>query len=144
NTAWDYQARVISSQISYLVFTEDPAAVPIKFVPPPFASGTLSNLLCQPEQSLNCLVGENAYGNWSLEIWDSRAGATSPFPQLVSWQLRFVFENPLPPPIITAAQVLSNHFCLTWTSLPDSQYYVQGKTNLTDASWAVISPPLTA
>jgi hypothetical protein len=63
---------------------------------------------------------------------------------LVNWQLSFVFENSLPPPVITSAQVITNNFCLTWTSLPAGVYYVQGKTNLDDGNWTVVSPPLVA
>jgi hypothetical protein len=146
DTAWDYQASVVSPYTTYLVFTEDTATAPadIKFAVPPFASGSVSNLFCLPEESLHAFVGETAYGNWNLEIRDNRAGAASPLPQLLKWQLQFVFENGLPPPVITAAQVLTNSFCLTWTSMPGTQYYVQGKTNLTDSAWTVISPALIA
>jgi hypothetical protein len=146
DTAWEYQASVVSPFITYLVFTEDAATAPvdIKFAAPPFASGSLSNLFCLPEESLNAFVGETAFGNWNLEIRDSRAGAASPLPQLLSWQLQFVFENGLPPPVIIAAQVLTNSFCLTWASMPGTQYHVQGKTNLTDSGWTVVSPALTA
>jgi hypothetical protein len=144
NTAWEYQASVVSVQPSYVVFTDDPAATPIKFTSPPFFSGSLSNFYCQPEQSLGSLVGENPYGNWGIEIWDNRAGAGSPPPQLLGWQLNFAFENALPPPIITGAQIITNSFCLTWTSLPGHPYYVQGKTNLLDANWTVISPAIPA
>jgi subtilisin-like proprotein convertase family protein/subtilisin family serine protease len=144
NTAWQYQASVVSLQPSYVVFTDDPAATPIKFASPPFFSGSLSNFYCQPEQSLSGLAGESAYGNWKLEIWDNRAGAASPPPQLLSWDLSLVFENALPPPVITSAQIITNNFCLTWNSLPGHSYYVRGKTNLLDPNWDVISPAIPA
>jgi subtilisin-like proprotein convertase family protein len=46
-----------------------------------------------PEQSLDALKGENAQGQWQLEVWDNRVGATNPAPSLVSWQLRFNFPT---------------------------------------------------
>ena len=49
-----------------------------------------------PEESLDLLDGENAQGQWQLEIQDDRVGATNPAPSLVSWQLRFNFPYTLP------------------------------------------------
>jgi hypothetical protein len=63
---------------------------------------------------------------------------------LLSWQLSLVFENELPPPTIISAAVITNNFCLSWTSLPASEYYVQAKTNLTDSAWTTASPPIIA
>jgi subtilisin-like proprotein convertase family protein len=57
-------------------------------------------LFYQPEESLDSLIGENAYGEWKLEIWDNLAGATNPPPVLEGWQLRFVFEDDKPAPIV--------------------------------------------
>ena len=62
----------------------------------------LGNLYYLPEQSLDELDGESAYGNWTLEIWDSRTGAyITNGNELVNWQLQFVlqtnvFASPLP------------------------------------------------
>ena len=44
-----------------------------------------------PEESLKELVGDNALGDWKLEIWDSRAGATNPAPQLLSLEIELPF-----------------------------------------------------
>jgi subtilisin-like proprotein convertase family protein len=49
-----------------------------------------------PEASLTAFDGQSAFGDWQLEIWDSRAGATNPAPMLLSWQLRLLFENTVP------------------------------------------------
>src|SRR6185503_13278463 len=51
-----------------------------------------------PEESLAALSGEDAFGTWRLEIWDTRAGATNNNPQLLEWLLNFrlVALNPLP------------------------------------------------
>lgn len=43
-----------------------------------------------PEETLDVLKGENAYGLWQLEIWDSRTGATNQV-SLLDWQMQFVF-----------------------------------------------------
>jgi subtilisin-like proprotein convertase family protein len=53
-----------------------------------------------PEESLDDLKGDSAYGEWKLEIWDNVAGATYPPPILMGWQLRFVFEDDKPAPIV--------------------------------------------
>jgi hypothetical protein len=37
-----------------------------------------------------------------------------------------------------------NSFCITWTSLPGVHYYVQGRMTLTDPTWDVVSPTITA
>ena len=42
-----------------------------------------------PEESLDALIGEDAYGLWTLEIIDTRAGATNNNPELVQWQIDF-------------------------------------------------------
>ncbi len=79
---------------SYLVFTEDAnlTTTPIKFAVPPFVSTTNSDLYYLPEQSLDTYAGENAAGEWLLEIQDDRAGAGLTN-TLGSWQLRFNFTT---------------------------------------------------
>jgi subtilisin-like proprotein convertase family protein len=49
-----------------------------------------------PEAKLSAFDGEPPYGDWTLEIWDARAGATNPAPVLLGWQLRFLFQNAAP------------------------------------------------
>ena len=52
-----------------------------------------------PEESLKALVDEKAEGLWRLEIIDTRVGGTNDVPpELISWQLRFVFQNDIPIP----------------------------------------------
>jgi hypothetical protein len=99
---WEYTATVVSPVPGFVTFTEDTnwAQVPIKFAPPPFvpAGGNL-DLYYLPEESLNAFVGQDAFGKWTLEMWDTRAGATNPAPQLLAWQLRFIFDNTVAVPI---------------------------------------------
>lgn len=56
------------------------------------ASTALQNLYYQPEQSLDPLLGTKAFGLWTLEVLDNRAGATNNA-SLVGWDLNFTFAN---------------------------------------------------
>ncbi|MCX7721713.1 MAG: hypothetical protein N2379_01455, partial [Verrucomicrobiae bacterium] len=49
------------------------------------------------EESLEAFKGENALGEWRLEVWDTRMEATNPPPTILNWQLRFLFETVVPP-----------------------------------------------
>src|ERR1017187_8217868 len=55
----------------------------------------LTNLYYLPEQSLNELVGDSAFGTWTLQIWDNRANAavTAADAQLLNWELQFVLQT---------------------------------------------------
>ena len=55
-----------------------------------------------PEESLKVLDGENSYGEWKLEILDTRTGATNNV-SLIDWQLAFTFqtEGPLPTTLVS-------------------------------------------
>lgn len=46
-----------------------------------------------PEESLDTLKGENAKGDWKLEIWDNRAGAPIGAAELLNWQLHLTFAS---------------------------------------------------
>ncbi len=45
-----------------------------------------------PEEPLTGLIGERANGNWKLEVWDNRTGATN-LATLLGWQLQLTLEN---------------------------------------------------
>ena len=62
------------------------------------------NLYYLPEQALQDLVGSNAFGNWTLEIRDARTGAVSTNAELESWQLQFILETNIAPPIAIPPQ----------------------------------------
>ena len=53
----------------------------------------VQDLYYLPEQPLDLYDGLNAQGAWTLEIQDDRAGATNPTPELLSWQLRFLYTT---------------------------------------------------
>ncbi|MCB1128622.1 MAG: hypothetical protein KDM81_19150, partial [Verrucomicrobiae bacterium] len=53
-----------------------------------------------PEETIKPLIGENAPGDWKLEVTDRRVGATNPVtPELISWQLQLTFAPPLIPAV---------------------------------------------
>ena len=62
-----------------------------------------SELYYLPEQSLSTLFGEDAFGVWTLEIWDNRTGpgTATNLAQLIEWQLNFGLGPSNPPPVIT-------------------------------------------
>jgi subtilisin-like proprotein convertase family protein len=92
-------------------------------------SGKPSDLYYLPEQSLDTYAGENANGEWTLEVQDDRVGATNPAPSLVSWQLRFNFTTPTTP--ASSIGTLTNAVPLTNGIPPDSiaYYLVNVPTN---------------
>jgi subtilisin-like proprotein convertase family protein len=46
--------------------------------------------------------------------------------------------------VITDWQASSSSLCLTWNALAGVEYYVQGKTGVTDTNWVTLSPTVTA
>lgn len=76
------------------------------------------SLYALPEESLTRLTGENARGDWRLEIWDSRTGKFLTN-VLQSWQLNFVFQN-------TAVPGVLEHGVPKTNSIPPGQiaYYI--------------------
>jgi len=46
-----------------------------------------------PEEPLSALKGQDAYGDWKLEVWDTRLNVAVTNGSLVSWQLKFQFVN---------------------------------------------------
>jgi len=162
---WTYTAGGVFTNYEYLAFTEDTnlTTTPIKFAPTPFVpdtNGPLNNLYYRAEQSLAPLIGASADGAWQLEVLDNRAGATSPTPMLVSWQLEFQ----LAPAYIFAfvpnlgfsgnsgagvtntnggnASVTSSGSQLSWSAAIGASYQVQWKDSLT-APWNTITNPKT-
>jgi hypothetical protein len=58
-----------------------------------------SELNYLPEESLAVLNGEDAYGVWKLEVWDTRTG-TNVAGSLMDWQLNFVQVPSNAPPVV--------------------------------------------
>lgn len=103
NTFWRYVLTSTRLKPLYFAFTENTnlATVPVKFATPPFtnvnsfdAAATPSQGISYlPEEPLSRFDGRCALGPWTLELWDTRAGATNPSPALVSWQLSLVLQD---------------------------------------------------
>ncbi len=73
-----------------------------------------------PEEALDAFDGEPAVGEWTLEVWDNRAGAVTPEPILQNWQLLMSLANTNFP-----ATALSNGECATNTVVGDEiQFYI--------------------
>jgi len=108
-TAWTYTVTSTTANYLYTIFTEDTnkTTVPIKFALPPYTNANYigtnlafaNGIYFLPEETLTKLQAERAYGDWRLEVHDTRAGATNPAPTLLSWELLLRFENTLPAPI---------------------------------------------
>ena len=94
----------------------------------------LTNVYYLPEESMQPLVGDSAYGEWTLEIWDNRVGgyiagngiATNS--QLVSWQLQFTVQTN--PPVTLSPEGLDTN------SVPAGQITYFAVTVPTWASYA--------
>jgi subtilisin-like proprotein convertase family protein len=113
-TAWSYTVGSMNAKYVYATLTENTneTITPMKFAIPPFTVpnyiGTNTALTNQifylPEDSdgLAQFVDTSSLGEWKLEVWDNRVGATNPQPVLLGWQLSFVFETqePLPTPLV--------------------------------------------
>ncbi|HTD67194.1 MAG TPA: hypothetical protein VK846_11755, partial [Candidatus Limnocylindria bacterium] len=50
-----------------------------------------------PEEPLAPLVGQQAFGQWNLEVWDSRLGAQMSASDLLSWRLNLNYVRTNPP-----------------------------------------------
>ncbi len=62
-----------------------------------------SELDYQPETSLDALAGQDAFGTWQLEIWDTRSESyisTNLLPVLVDWRLDFQLLPANVPPVV--------------------------------------------
>ncbi len=109
-TAWEYTIKSTMAQFVHTIFTEDTnkTLMPVKFAVTPFTNvnyiGTnwlyTNNIYYLPEDDLKRFATENAQGDWTLEVWDNRAGATNPAPALVSWELLLTYERSMPKPTL--------------------------------------------
>jgi len=63
-----------------------------------------------PEEPFTPLIGQQAAGEWELEVWDSRLGAAAGNAELISWCLNLEYVRTNPP--LTA---LRNHLPFTGT-----------------------------
>jgi subtilisin-like proprotein convertase family protein len=113
-TEWNYTVDARTAKYVFTTFTENTneTVTPMKFAIPPFTVpnyiGTNVALTNQifylPEDSggLAQFTDTSSGGEWKLEVWDNRVGATNPQPVLLGWQLSFVFatQESVPPPLV--------------------------------------------
>ena len=98
NTAWQSQSfsfTAVTNSLLLQVSGLEPGMLLDSFN---VSEDPLGNLYYFPEQPLDSLNGQSAFGTWTLQILDNRTGAyITNGNQLVSWQLQFVLQtNTLP------------------------------------------------
>jgi subtilisin-like proprotein convertase family protein len=112
NTTWFYSVTSTHIEPLYLTFTENTnlTLTPVKFAPSltnftllPGSGTPSSGIFYLPEESMEKLTGKSAAGPWTLEIWDTRVGATNPVPELLTWQLALVLDTTVPNPVDLAS-----------------------------------------
>jgi subtilisin-like proprotein convertase family protein len=98
-----------------------------------------NNLYYQPEEPMDGsngkegINGRSAFGEWTLEIQDDRAGATNPAPVLQSWQLEFTYANTnIPIPTVPVGEALTNTVAansIAWyqVNVPDGALYATNR-----------------
>ena len=77
-------------------------------------------------------------GDWYLSAINVSGGPVSYSIKATEWP---VTGQPI---AITNSSVVTNSFCLTWTSLPGVHYYVEALTSLSSTNWVTVSPTITA
>jgi subtilisin-like proprotein convertase family protein len=78
-------------------------------------------------------------GEWFLTAVNVSGGPATYFIKASEWPL---YGTNI---VITNSGISGgNSFCITWTSLPGVHYYVQGRRNITDPTWDVVSPTILA
>ena len=80
-------------------------------------------------------------GDWYLAVNNQSASNLS-FTILATFSTNGLPTNNI---VINAqANLTNNMICLTWSSVVGQDYSVEAKTNLTDPTWTVVSPTITA
>lgn len=79
-------------------------------------------------------------GIWYLSVTNKQAAT-------VGYEITATeFGVVVPPPSdqITNIVITTNSVCLTWTSIPGTNYYVVARSNVLSATWTPVSPTITA
>jgi alpha-tubulin suppressor-like RCC1 family protein/subtilisin-like proprotein convertase family protein/sugar lactone lactonase YvrE len=98
NTAWQQGGSTFTTQTNALSIQLNGIEPGMLFDDFSYSQAPLGNLYYLPEQSLDELKGENAHGNWTLEIWDTRNNTLAVGAQVIAWQLQMILQtNSLPP-----------------------------------------------
>jgi choice-of-anchor C domain-containing protein len=90
----------------------------------------LTNLYYFPEQALESLNGNSAYGYWTMQVWDNRVGAyLTNVAQLINWQLSFVLDSnavvsaSLPPQTPVTTTVPAGQFVYYSVTVPEWAHF---------------------
>lgn len=81
------------------------------------------------EKPFGKLVGENARGPWTLEIWDNRVGGAITNGSLLSWKLNITYVNTNPPTV-----TLTNGLAYCGTLRPNETAYFLVNTPISAAT----------
>ncbi len=94
NSSWqsqNYSFTVTSNSLPLQVSGLEPGMLLDSFN---VSEQPLGNLYYFPEEPLDVLKGQKAFGTWTLQILDNRTGAyITNFNELVSWQLQIVLQD---------------------------------------------------
>jgi subtilisin-like proprotein convertase family protein len=104
NNAWQQGGYTFTTQTNAVAMQLNGIEPGMLFDDFSLSQAPLGNLYYQPEQSLDELKGESAFGNWTLEIWDTRNNTLATGAQLVAWQLQMILETNTLPPVTLGAQ----------------------------------------
>jgi subtilisin-like proprotein convertase family protein len=104
NTTWQQGGYTFTPQTNAVTMQVNGIEPGMLFDDFSFSQAPLGNLYYLPEQSLDELNGENAYGNWTLEIWDTRLNELATNAQVITWQLQMILQTNALPPVPIAPQ----------------------------------------
>jgi subtilisin-like proprotein convertase family protein len=97
NDQWDqftYTFIATSNSLPFSISGLQPGMLLAQFS---VAQAPITNFYYFPEQSLAELTGDNAFGNWTLQIWDNRTDSLlPPDGALDSWTLQMVLQTNTP------------------------------------------------
>ncbi|PYM11261.1 MAG: hypothetical protein DME18_14450 [Verrucomicrobia bacterium] len=80
----------------------------------------------------------NLNGDWYLAVENLS-------PSDLSFTILATFSTNGLPVVINPQLIITNGtLCLSWNSVVGQDYYVEAKTNLTDPTWTIVSPTITA
>jgi len=79
-------------------------------------------------------------GIWYLAVTNNQ---TTPIGYEIT-ATQFGIEPPPESGNVTNVTITDTNICITWISIPSTNYYVVAKTNALDAAWTPISPTITA
>jgi subtilisin-like proprotein convertase family protein len=101
NGQWDSESFLFTAEQTNSVLTLQ-GLLPGTLLDGVSLTAVPSQLYYQPENSLDPLLGTDAFGAWTLEIQDTDygAGAATNLAQLVTWRLDFQLLPSNPPPVI--------------------------------------------